>query len=101
MLLPSVVNNRLWLITTIDTSAAELFDALLHSQEIDGVVKLKDSNGNCRHFPVEEHDTLLVRKADRHLWRFFSKVVVDGEIIDGVHAFKQMIVVGPEGVGKV
>jgi len=45
------------------------------SEEKDGIVKLKDSHGKSLNYPIEEHDTLIVRKAVRHLWRFFSKAI--------------------------
>ncbi len=65
------------------------------------MVKLKDSHGNRLCFPVEDHDTLIVRKADRHLWRLYSRVVLDGECINDDVTFKSMLVLGPEGIGKV
>jgi hypothetical protein len=90
-----------FLLIAIDIT--ELYNALLHAEEKDGIVKLKDSHGNSLDFPVEEHDTLIVRNADRHLWRLFSRVVLDGESIDDRDrtAFMGMLVLGPEGIGKV
>ena len=44
--------------------ATELFNAFLQSEEKDG---MKDSHGKSLKFPIEKHDTLIVRKADRHL----------------------------------
>lgn len=87
-----------FLLAAIDIT--ELYNALLRAEERDGIVKLKDSHGNSLNFPVEAHDTLIVRNADKHLWRLFSRVVLDGECIDG-DAFESMLVLGPEGVGKV
>jgi hypothetical protein len=77
-----------------------LFDALLHAEEKDGMVKLKDSHGKSLNFPIEEHDTLIVRKSVRHLWRLFSKAMLDGEVIHNV-AYKNLLILGPEGIGKV
>ena len=64
------------------------------------MVKLRDSKGNPLNFIIDESDTLIIRKADRHLWTLFSKGMLDGEKINGVK-FNCMLVLGPEGVGKV
>jgi len=71
----------------------------LQSEEKDGIVKLKDSQGKSLKFPIEKHDTLIVRKADRHLWTLFSKAMLDGESINKV-VYNGMVVLGPEGIGK-
>jgi hypothetical protein len=80
--------------------ATELFNAFLQSEEKDGIVKLKDSHGKSLNYLIEEHDTLIVRKSGRHLWTLFSKAMLDGERINGV-AYNGMVVLGPEGIGKV
>ena len=80
--------------------ATELFNAFLQSEEKDGKVKLKDSHGKSLNFPIEKHDTLIVRKADRHLWTLFSKAMLDGESMNEV-VYNSMVVLGPEGIGKV
>ena len=72
----------------------------MQGEEKDGMVKLKDSKGKPLNFIIEKEDTLLIRKSDRHLWTLFSKAVLDGEKIDEVE-YNGMVVLGPEGVGKV
>ncbi len=78
----------------------ELFNAFLKAEEKDGMIKLKDSKGAPLNFIIEKEDTLIVRKADRHLWTLFSKVMLDGEPLYNVN-YRGMVILGPEGIGKV
>ena len=74
----------------------QLYEALLTAEEFDGKIQLKGGY----HFPVEAHDTLVVRKADRHIFRLFDELILQGKSIKD-ETFNRMVVVGPEGVGKV
>ncbi len=73
-----------------------LYDALVTEEEVDGKIQLKGGH----HYPVEAHDTLIVRKADRHIFRLFDELILKGKSIKD-ETFNRMVVAGPEGVGKV
>ncbi len=73
-----------------------LYDALVTAEEVDGKIQLKGGH----HYPVEAHDTLIVRKADRHIFRLFDELILKGKSIKD-ETFNRMVVAGPEGVGKV
>ncbi len=75
---------------------SSLFEALMTAVEVDGKIQLKDN----LHFPVEAHDTLIIRKADRHLFRLFDELILKGKSINE-NAFDRMVIAGPEGIGKV
>ena len=81
----------------------ELFNAFLNAEEKDGMIKLKDSKGNPLNFIIEQDDTLVIRKADRHLWTLFSRVVLDGVKVNpgDPDKYHGAVVLGPEGIGKV
>ncbi len=74
----------------------QLYEALVTAEEVDDKIQLKDN----LHFPVEAHDTLIIRKADRHLFRLFDELILKGKSIKD-ETFNRMVVAGPEGVGKV
>jgi hypothetical protein len=74
-----------------------LYKALLSAEEINGQIQL---NSNL-YFPVEPHDTLIVRKAGRHIFRLFDYLILKGGNLGGGDRFRRMVVVGPEGIGKV
>ncbi len=62
-----------------------------------------DSQGQNKDFPVEpsaRSNTLIVRECDRHFWTMYEKGVMNNVDLDGI-AHKNMLIVGPEGVGKV
>lgn len=73
-----------------------LHKALMIAEEVDGKIQLMDD----RHFPVEAHNTLIVRKADRHIFRLFDELILKGKSINQ-KTFIRMVVAGPEGIGKV
>ncbi len=77
-----------------------MYNAFLNAKEKHGMIKLKDLKGQRLNFIIEKHNTLIVRKAHRHLWTLFSKVMLDGEPLDNVN-YHGMVVLGPEGIGKV
>lgn len=77
-----------------------MFNAFMQVEEKDGLVKLTDSKGNSRNFFIDSSDTLVIRHSDRHLWTLFSKAVLEGTRI-GKELYNGMVVLGPEGVGKV
>ncbi len=73
-----------------------LYEALITAEEVDGKIKLKDNH----HFPVEAHDTLIVRKASRHVFRLFDELILQGRKFQ-YQNYLRMVIVGPEGIGKV
>jgi hypothetical protein len=73
-----------------------LYEALKTAEEVDGKIQLRDDH----HFPVEAHDTLIVRKANRHIFRLFVALILEGKTL-GDESFRRMVVAGPEGIGKV
>jgi len=74
----------------------DLYDAIFDSVEVDGLIKLN----NDQFYPVERHNTLVVRKGDKHLWKIFEKAMLNGQEIDR-QIFRTLLVLGPEGTGKV
>jgi hypothetical protein len=52
-------------------------------------------------FPVEDHNTLIVRKADKHLWRLFEDGILNADKKIGRYNYRAMLILGPEGTGKV
>ncbi len=73
-----------------------LYEALMKAEEVDGKIQLKDNH----HFPVEAHDTLIIRKAVRHIFRLFVALILEGKKLQD-ERFRRMVIVGPEGIGKV
>ena len=51
-------------------------------------------------FPLEDDNKLIIRKADKHIFTLWKEACFGGHAIKGIKA-KHLIVLGPEGVGKV
>jgi hypothetical protein len=73
-----------------------LFNALRSAEEVDGKIQLESN----LYFPVEPHHTLVVRNADKHIFRLFDELLLKGGSVNS-QTFKRMVIVGPEGTGKV
>ena len=79
---------------------SRFFVCLIAAQECDDMIVLE----NGFKFPVEGQATmdnkLLIRKADKHLWKLFENAILNKGSING-HIYRHLMVLGPEGTGKV
>ncbi len=73
-----------------------MYEELRNAEEIDNKIVLR----NNFFFPVEKHNTLLIRAADRHIFKLFEMIVLNKQSVEEWF-YDCMIVAGPEGVGKV
>ena len=80
----------------LDLEQQQRYETLRAAEEVDGKIQLP--NHQC--FPVEKHDTLIVRNAHRHIYRLFVALLLEGKQLHG-QRFGRMVVTGPDSVGKV